>query len=211
MAENNSSGQHSRRFYYSVIDGELRRKANPEDNQAFIKKRTRKDGQEVSEYVPSSISGYIDEFEIKTEDFQGKKISKLNIVLSDVDEKYVIQFPVESRYFGSFITKLPNVKYDSYTEISVYDFVDKYGKKVAGITIKHNGQKVSDAYNKENPLPNVIAYPSNGDDDEKKLWGIQRTKALKLILSNEYERLKATEKVPNNLSPVEDSSDDIPF
>lgn len=210
MAENNNH-QHGKRLYYSVIDGELRRKANPEDNQEYVKKRTRKDGVEVSEYVPSSISGIISSFEIRTEDFQGKKISKLSITLSDVGEEYVIQIPVDSRYFGSFVQKLPNIKFNNSVEISVYDFVDKANKKVAGVTVKQNG-KVADYFTKDNPLPNVSAYPFDGDDDEKKLWGIQRTKALKSVVVSQYDRLK-NELVAD--MPVSESiinnSEDLPF
>ena len=207
MAENNNN-QHSKRLYYSVIDGELRRKANPEDNQEYVKKRTRKDGVEVSEYVPSSISGTISSFEIKTEDFQGKKISRLNVTLSDVGEEYLIQFPVDSRYFGSFVSKLPNVKFNNSVEISVYDFTDKTGKKVAGVLVKQ-GSKVPDFFTKENPLPGVSAYPFDGDDDEKKLWGIQRTKALKSVVVGQYERLKS--ELVADAPSVSDYSDDIPF
>lgn len=191
MAENNNN-QHSKKLYYSVIDGELRRKANQEDNQEFVKKRTRKDGVEVMEYVPSSISGSITDFEIKTEEFNGKKISRLNVTLSDAGEEYLIQFPVDSRYFGSFVSKLPNISFDIPVEISVYDFTDKFNKKVAGVTVKQ-GSKVADFFTKENPLPGVSAYPTNGDDDEKKLWGIQRTKALKLVVSEQYERLNTVD------------------
>jgi hypothetical protein len=191
MAENNNN-QHSKRLYYSVIDGELRRKANPEDNQEFVKKRTRKDGVEVMEYVPSSISGSITSFEIKTEEFNGKKISRLNVSLSDSGEEYLIQFPVDSRYFGSFVSKLPNVNFNNPVELSVYDFTDKFNKKVAGVTVKQ-GSKVTDFFTKENPLPGVSAYPTNGDDDEKKLWGIQRTKALKLVVSEQYDRLNTVD------------------
>lgn len=197
MAENNNN-QHSKKLYYSVIDGELRRKANQEDNQEFVKKRTRKDGVEVMEYVPSSISGSITDFEIKTEEFNGKKISRLNVTLSDAGDEYLIQLPVDSRYFGSFVSKLPNINFYSPVELSVYDFNDKFNKKVAGVTVKQ-GSKVADFYTKENPLPGVSAYPTNGDDDEKKLWGIQRTKALKAVVSAEYERLNAPQDPENNI------------
>jgi hypothetical protein len=207
MAENNNHS-HSKKLYYSVIDGSLRRKANPEDNQDHVKKRTRKDGVEVSEYVPSSISGYISNFEIKTEDFQGKKISKLNVTLTDVGEEYMIQFSVDSRYFGSFVAKLPNINFNKSVEVSVYDFTDKFNKKVAGVTVKQ-GSKVPDFYTKENPLPGVSAYPSDGDDDEKKLWGIQRTKALKLVVSSQYDRLKSELQLD---APVQSAySEDAPF
>jgi hypothetical protein len=193
MAENNRT--QSRKVYYSVIDGELRRKARQEDNIEYVKKRTRKDGTEVSEYVASSISGNIKSFEIKTEDFGGKKISKLSIDIQDIGDEYNIQIPVESRYFSSFITKLPNLSQNNFIELSVYDFVDKSGKKVAGVTIKlENGEKVTDFYNKENPIPGVPNYPANGDDDEKKLWGIQRTKALKSILNEQSSRFANSEQ-----------------
>jgi hypothetical protein len=209
MAENNNS-QHAKRLYYSVIDGELRRKANPEDNQEYVKKRTRKDGVEVTEYVPSSISGNVSSFEIKTEDFQGKKISKLNVTLTDIGEEYLIQFPVESRYFGSFVSKLPNVNFANPVEISVYDFIDKSNKKVAGVTVKQ-GSKITDYFTKDNPLPGVSAYPFDGDDDEKKLWGIQRTKALKAVVIGQYDRLKSDLVVGDQSESNSDYSEDIPF
>lgn len=207
MAENNNHN-HSKKLYYSVIDGSLRRKANPEDNQEYVKKRTRKDGVEVSEYVPSSISGYISNFEIKTEDFQGKKISKLHVTLSDSGEEYLIQFSVDSRYFGSIVSKLPNIDFNKSVEVSVYDFTDKFNKKVAGVTVKQ-GSKIADYYTKENPLPGVSSYPADGDDDEKKLWGIQRTKALKAVVAGQYDRLKNELQID---SPVQSAySEDVPF
>jgi len=143
-----------------------------------------------------------------TEDFQGKKISKLNVTLTDVGEEYMIQFSVDSRYFGSFVAKLPNINFNKSVEVSVYDFTDKFNKKVAGVTVKQ-GSKVPDFYTKENPLPGVSAYPSDGDDDEKKLWGIQRTKALKLVVSSQYDRLKSELQLD---APVQSAySEDAPF
>lgn len=209
MAENNNN-QHSKKLYYSVIDGELRRKANPDDNQEHVKKRTRKDGVEVMEYVPSSLSGFVSSFEIKTEDFQGKKISRLNVTLSDAGHEYLVQFAVESRYFGSFVSKLPNVNFNNPVDISVYDFIDKSGKKVAGVTIKQ-GAKVTDYFTKDNPLPGVSSYPFDGDDDEKKLWVIQRTKALKTVVIGQYDRLKNELVSDVQGTQASDLSTDLPF
>jgi len=215
MAQNNYNGG-GQKFYFNIIEGELRRKAKQDDNELYVRRRTNKSQQEVEEFAVGSLSGIIEQVFVETKEFGGKKMSSLIIQLSDVGEVYVIQIPVESKYFGSAVEKLPNIDYTQYVTLSVYDWTPPgESKRKAGVTFKQAGNKVASAYSKENPLPGVSEFPKDGDDDEKKLWGIQRTKALKKVVENEGLRLnhtKHSETVSNVAPPVEhQEQDDLPF
>jgi hypothetical protein len=213
MAENQqTTGAH--KLYYSVIEGSLRRKAKPEDNAEFVTKRTNKSGQEVEEYTAGSLSGIIDSIAVVSKEFNGKKVTNLEVLLKDVGENYLLQFPVESKYFASFAEKLPNVDYTQYVTISVYDWTPTgESKKKTGVSIKQAGQKVLSFFSKENPLPGVDPFPVGGADDDVKLWGIQRTKALKKLIEQEAVRLQDS-KAP--VAKAEEAAapqpeDDLPF
>ena len=55
------------RYYYNIIEGDLRRKALATDAPEFIVKRTTKQGKEVDEFVAKSgLSGVIGAFELAT-------------------------------------------------------------------------------------------------------------------------------------------------
>lgn len=207
MAENQQQTGNSK-TYYKIIDGDIRRKAKPDDNVGFVTKRTLKTGEEVDEYKIGSLSGLIKSMAIETKEFGGKKISSLEVLLSDVGENYLLQIPVESKYFASFIEKLPNVDYSQYVTVSVYDFIPSDSKKKkTGVTIKQAGNKVTSAFSKENPLPGVGDFPIDGDEEEVKLWGIQRTKALKKLLTEEVARLNT----PAEVTASQEETGDLPF
>lgn len=216
MAENQQTTGGTK-LYYSIIEGELRRKAKQEDNAEFIRKRTNKSGQELEEYAPGSISGLVKSLLINSKEFNGKKVTNLELLLSDVGENYLLQVPVESKYFASLVEKLPNIDFGQYVNVSVYDFTPTdSNKRRVGVTVKQNNVKLTSAFSKENPLPGVPDFPTNGDDDEKKLWGITRTKALKSLVAEQNNRLQEFLKGPAPESVVaepaaEGSADDLPF
>ena len=206
MAQNNRQ-QTGSRFYFRIIEGDLRRKALRTDENTT--KRTTKDGSEVEEFTANSLSGILKSFELVTNEYQGKKMTDLVVTLYDIGETYIIQIPVESRYFSSFVVKLPNINLNETVELSSYKFTPKDRvKALTGISIKQNGQKITDFYNKDNQLPGVPAFPADGDDSEKKMWGLQQTIALKKLLAEQQERLKepAKETVSN-----EEEDSQLPF
>lgn len=209
MAENRipSSGS---KTYYSIIEGEIRRKAKPGDDEQYIRKRVNKSQQEVQEFAVGALTGRIKNVAVIVKDFNGKKISNLELDLEDVGEVYQLQIPVESKYFGSLVEKLPNLDYNQYVNVSVYDWTPAGEKRKTGVSIKQNNNKVPSFYSKENPLPGVGDFPRTGEDEDVKLWGIQRTKALKKVVESENLRLRApqptaTPQVANH------EPDDLPF
>jgi hypothetical protein len=187
MAQNTNNKTQGSRFYYKIIEGEFRRKALATDENTV--KRTTKDGTEVEEFKADSLSGDLVSFELVTQEYQGKKMTDLVVTLHDIGETYIIQIPVESRYFQSFVNKLPNMDFSEPVNLMAYKFTPKDKvKPVSGIAIKQDGHKIEDYYNKNNPLPGVPEFPANGDDSEKKMWGLQQTIALKKLLTEQQGR-----------------------
>jgi hypothetical protein len=218
MAQNNNTTSGATKFYFNIIEGELRRKAKQDDDQQFVRNRTNKSGLEVSEFAVGSLSGILENFGVVTEEYNGKKMSSLVLNIRDVDELYIVNIPVDSKYFGTLVRRLPNIDFSSYVTISPYDFVAKdNGKRKVGISVKQNNNKVLDAFSKENPLPGVGEFPIGGDDDEVKLWGIQYTKALKQLVASQLERLNVSKvnaqvaAVAPEVDTQDNPADDLPF
>lgn len=212
MAQNNTTRTQGSKFYYKIIEGELRRKALATDENTV--KRTTKDGTEVEEFKADSLTGSLKSFELVTQEYQGKKMTDLVVTLYDIGETYILQIPVESRYFSSFINKLPNINLNDNIELGSYKFTPKDRvKPVSGIFIKQNGNKVFDFYSKDNPLPGVPEFPMNGDDSEKKMWGLQQTIALKKVLAEQQGRLakEGNEFAQEPANTPAEGEDDIPF
>jgi len=214
MSQNNTQ-QTGTRFYFSIIEGDLKRKALPTDPETAVSKRTNKSGKEMDEYTATSIGGKIKDFNLFTEEYQGKKFTNLVINLSDIGENYVINIPAESRYYSSFVTKLPNIDFSQYVELSTFKFQPKDKlKPISGVTLKQGLGKVPDFYSKTNPLPNVPDFPTGGDLNEIKMWGLQQAISLKKVLEQQRERLFSVINTPepvaenNNSEQVED---DLPF
>ncbi len=207
--------QHTRqatgsRFYYKIIEGEFRRKALATDENTV--KRTAKDGTELEEFKADYLSGELKSFELVTQEYQGKKMTDLVVTLYDIGETYIIQIPVESRYFQSFINKLPNIDFSEPVNMMAYRFTPKDKvKAVSGISIKQDGHKVEDYHNKNNPLPNVPDFPVNGDDSEKKMWGLQQTIALKKLLAEQQVRFKDQQNTQEPANKEAEENSDLPF
>ena len=207
-------------FYYKIYDGQLRRKALPTDEQSFVVTRTNEAGRTFDEFVPDSLSGRIKSMELFTNEFEGKKITEVRLLIDDIGELYNVSVPQNSRFFSGLVSKLPNVDFNKDVEFSTYKFKPKDGnKELSGVTIKQGGVKVANFYSKDNNLPGSPDFPAGGDDNDVKLWGLQHTIALTKSFKEQRERLinslgntVANEVAASAISNEEtDEATDLPF
>jgi hypothetical protein len=140
--------QHSnaKTIYWSIMGGQLARKVDASFEGA--KMRTNKAGVQVWEELTRALMGKIRDVNVFENTFDNKKIKQLVIKLIPKDGwLYVINIPVQSRYYGSFLEKLPNILLKDSVEIAPYDFEDeKTKRKNQGITIKQNDVKLQSYY-----------------------------------------------------------------
>jgi len=101
----------------------------------------------------------------------------------------VVTIPASSKYGRSLALTLPNLKKGQMVTLKPYNFEDKekfdnYGKpkKVVGMNVFVEGEKVTKFYTKENPngYPNVPEEESKTfDKDDWKMYGIKVDKFLR--------------------------------
>lgn len=127
----------------------------------------------------NSITGYITGITFNDWKF-GKQLA---IRLWDWANVVIINLSCESKYFGSFASKLPNIKAEVPVTISAYDFETDEGKRQTWLSIIQLEEKVLgyyyDAENKKtiNGLPSVTKEESKWyQSDDWKIFFIQMKK-----------------------------------
>lgn len=111
------------------------------------------------------VSGIITNFSFREDEFEGTKIRKFNIVLTDGETDYVLGMKVDSSYFSTVISFLKNANLSE--EITLVPFYkkEKDGKISLGILVKQGGF-LKHFYTKDNPngLPAFNKVRINGKD-----------------------------------------------
>lgn len=170
--------------FLSVIQGTLMMKVDEGTPDAVEREYEDKDGNKKTKHELhySSIDGRIVGIEFAKSDFGEQCI----VTMQDVDEKYNVALSLDNRFFTDFAKKLPNVDLSKDVTLSPYDFEDKEGKQVKGMTIEQDGEKVYsyyyDADKKKtiNGLPEVSAKDRKEyDSDDWKMFFIKERKFLK--------------------------------
>ena len=143
---NQSEGGNAR--YANIISGKFAEKVDEDTPGA--KSRLNKNNETVWELNHPSVEGRIKKAFIHESDY-GKT---LRVTLDCDDEGIiVVNIPVESRYFDSFMNRLPNIAkaMDQVVVIKPYSFTDKetQGKR-QGLTVEIGGVKIEPFYTKEN-------------------------------------------------------------
>lgn len=226
VRSNNYSGN---KMFLNIIGGKFARKVKSEDGEKYGKvvQRTNKEGKIVQEV-------YYDELDISVTKIgiEGSNFGD-NLVLygEDGDENYVVQIPVESRYFNSFCDKIHNIDFNRKLTLKPYSFqsdkeLNKNGepKQITGINVFNGGQKVEKYYTKDSPHDKPI-YPEGGTQSQLKKYYIdqedffrEQVKQVAEILekrqngsgngiTNGKQKVEVTEHIPDN---VEDG-DSLPF
>jgi len=227
----NQNAERGTRTFVNIVQGNFAKRV--EESTHGAKKRIIKDketGAEkvVWELIYQDIDGMIEGVEIKD---GGKFGDQLNINMSDVDEKFTVTLPVNSREAKSFMTCLANIDLQAMVTLAPYNFEAKDdGKKKIGMNIYQGGKtkedKVPRFFSKEEPngLPQV---EEGADADEfKHTMGAQTIflkKWTKRFIADTwgnatptaeqaYEQTHQKNKIiPNLQAQSKSKSDDLPF
>lgn len=114
-----------------------------------VKVRENKLGNKVYYVEYDSVSGKLVNAEMR----HVEKISAdvLELTIKDGIDNYQLSLNVDSRYGKSFMARMLGIDLDKPIEILPYDFENKEGKKISGLNIYQDGQKINSLYTKENP------------------------------------------------------------
>ncbi len=205
LEENNSNGNNT---YLYIIGGNISKKVNEGEGV----ERENKNGAKVWEKQYRSMSGIITSFSI-TESQVGEQ---LQVNITDAEESYILQMPVESSYFSSFAEKIANVKLSEPVEITTYSFIpDGKTKRYSGVNFKQNGEKVEKFITRE-VRPEGYPEPKGTEEEVKnftkdqwKLYFMEKTIWEKKYISTfKFEDVKVSpQQVADAISSIGDGVD----
>lgn len=145
MSENNLpgivSGGGGNTVYWNIFSGKFARKSN--EGEAGAVARTNKNNVKVWEKHEQGLRGLIKDIYMKDSDFGEQLVIHLEPASG---WKYMINIPKESRYYGSFLERLPRIHLDEPVEIKPYNFKDDKDKTVSGISVYQDDTKLESAY-----------------------------------------------------------------
>ena len=181
--------ENSADLYLSIAAGKLVQTVEEGTDWAVKREYKLKDGTEGCkweiQYV--NLEGIIVNAEFKDGDY-GKQF-----ILTVMNEADIIKVSMstDSKYFSSIAKVLPNVDLGELVTINPYDFVTKDGKKLTGVSVKQNDEKVADYY--WDGKKNLNGIPTVSSADAKKYdsddWKIYFTQVKKFLIS-EIEKME---------------------
>ena len=199
--------------YLSIIDGTLRKVVSEGTEGAIRREYETSDKMKGHkwELVYGSLGGKITSVDFRTGDY-GKQ---LFVCIKD-NENYYVAMPYKSRYAIDFMKKLPNVDLDKEVEIMPFDFENDNGKKVKGITILQDKEKITNYFwNEKDSKENLHDYPqvekdySEMDSDD---WQIHFTNVAKFLEQFTMSNVKLVKEENTIEYPEDEDSDlEIPF
>lgn len=211
----NKRTKSSNSTFLKIFGGKIvQESSKPFETEETLKERENKNGTKVYYVEYDSVSGNIRSADIKHIESLAIDIIELEIV--DVVERYVLSIPVDSRFGKSFMMRMMNIDLDKPVEIVPYSFTDKEDKKVSGLNIFQDGEKLAPVYTRDNP---------NGLPDAKQVRKGKETKwdftDQMNFLYDEFDKFKEAIPVvaesPKATAAVEDFDtesedfDDLPF
>lgn len=163
----NGSGGGNAKFL-QIFSGKIA--MNVDANTPNAKQRTNKKDKVVYELHWDYITGKVTKFEIRDTDFG----EQLSITITLPTTQYILNIPVESRYFDAFAKSFRNINFEAEVRFAPYSFKDKNdpNKTISGMNILQealNGwEKVDWYYTKETPNGMPVS-PDNLPKDEFKI------------------------------------------
>ena len=195
------------KIYLNAMFGALVQKVKAETEGT--KKRVNKKGDTVFEIHHGSLTGKLISAEVVESESYGKFI-ELN--MESDGTTYNVSIPLKSGYSRTLLNKWPNVDLTQEFELSPYDFTGNDGKRVIGMGINQNGEKVDYKWTKENP--GKRPEPKKVEFDGEMKWDYGAVTKF-LIKAFEYHNESLPAPVANPEPPVEefatDEEDDLPF
>ncbi len=178
--------------YLKLMDGKLVKKCKSADETGAVK-RTNKNKVDVWEIIYDNLSGTLSGAEIKDSKDYGKFL-ELNI--EDEGTTHNVSMGLKSGYANKFLYRFPNVDLSKEFKISPYDFMDK-GKRIVGIAVYQDGEKLDPKWTTENPgkLPRAVQVEFDG----KMQWDFGKVNAF-LIKAFEHHLTS----LPTTVTPVEE-------
>lgn len=130
------------KIYYTVVGGKIRRKVDEGTEGAKLREGVLKDGTSYSkwEMVHNGLSGII-----KSVKFWDGKFGKSVVIYFDDegDGEMVLTLGADNRNTGvPFMQVLPNLDLTKPVTFKPYDFEDDAGKRVSGLSIQQDGEKI---------------------------------------------------------------------
>lgn len=115
----------------------------------------------------TDLEGTLVDIYFKTDEFNGKTLEKINIVLQDEIDKYIVSFPFDSSYTSSFLGFLKNADLDFpiNLHVKVGEYKDAKGetKTRRAILVSQEGQWLKSFYGKGRELmPEIKPVKLNG-------------------------------------------------
>lgn len=192
-----------RKTFVNIINGKLTVKTDKENALAVARKNKKE--ETVYEIHHDKLTGTIQSMTINKNDF-GKQ---LEIEISDVEAKFLLTIPVESKYFDSFAAKIGNVNLSVEVTIAPYSFQPKDSDtKRTGINLYQDGNKVEYFFSETNPQGKPFPKAEKLDEDEWKIFKLQERKFYCEFITN--LGLPEPENARKDMSKEEDNSD-LPF
>jgi hypothetical protein len=136
--------------YLKIFGGKIveeRQENFTSDNE--VKVRENKLGNKVYYVEYDSVSGKLVNAEMRHVEQINADV--LELTIKDGIDNYLLSLNVDSRYGKSFMARMLGIDLDKPIEILPYDFENKEGKKISGLNIYQDGQKINSLYTKENP------------------------------------------------------------
>ena len=171
----------SNAIYLSVADGNLVR--SYKEANANTTQRVTKTGKLVHEEKFKDLTAKLTNIATKENDFGKQWVLRFE----DGDETYFVNISYSSRYASSFLKALPNVDLSQPIRFMPWSMTDKNdpAKKVTGVTLYQNGNKVLPAFTKEEPngLPEMKQIKVKGKVtwDDSEMMEFLEAKAMQLF------------------------------
>lgn len=139
--------------YVGVYDGKLEVRVDKKTPGAIEREKT-KQGKPTGEVIHvkyyGSLEGRIKDVKKDVKEMpDGKKFSSLKILIDDLGDKYVLNWPYDSDLTRAFYHMVENIDLSSPVEFSVGKSKDKKGKERSSLFIKQNGSNIKWRYTRE--------------------------------------------------------------
>ncbi len=149
-------------FFWSIYDGALARQVPAGTDGA--KSRINKNEKEVFEIYERGLTGRLAGIQLKKHDDFGWQMIVTLIPTGFEDYKHIINISKESRFYSSFVERLPNINRELPITISPYSFVPR------GETKKKSGFTITQETGLDAPLKIQSAYRVNEGTQEQPKW-----------------------------------------
>jgi len=192
--------------FLRIVGGNLV-ESSDEKNPESVRREVEKDGVKKIYYdlVYKNVSGKLQKIRLREARFGDKKVEYLDVIFEDE----IISLNTQSKFFQSFMQKIPNADLKEKLMLYPFDFKGKQGKQVKGLGLSQASGKLKNFYYDEetkqtiNGFPEPEGEPKAYTGDDWKLYFLLVTKFLKNKVEEVNEQLEEIHKVEVATAPEE--------